>query len=193
MIWIKICGITSAADANAAIDAGVSAIGLVFATSPRQVSIEQAAEIAACARDRVEIVGVFKEVATVAQAHAAIRFDRIQIHSDEPLQADVPILRARHPESREDFAMNDGEMILMDGSEGRGQEFSWVRAQPMVASVGRVVIAGGLTPDNVGSAIAAILPFGVDVSSGVESAPAKKDRILMTRFVEAVRRADGLR
>ncbi|MEO5761438.1 MAG: phosphoribosylanthranilate isomerase [Vicinamibacteria bacterium] len=190
MIWIKICGITSVADANAAIDAGVSAIGLVFATSPRQVSIERASEIAACARDRVEVVGVFKDVATIGPAHAAIRFDRIQIHGDETLQANVPILRARHPGTQNDRAVNDGEMILMDGSEGRGQEFSWVCAQPMI---GRVVIAGGLTPTNVGSAIATIRPFGVDVSSGVESAPGKKDPILMTRFVEAVRRADALR
>ena len=191
MTWIKVCGITSTSDAEAAIEAGVSAIGLVFATSPRQVTIEKALEIAALVRDRVEIVGVFKDSTRVEMAHAALRFDRVQIHADARLRVVVPVLRAVRPYEFDPAApMNEGEMTLIDGSEGRGQTFDWtqIRSKPF-----RLVIAGGLTPENVGEAIAAARPFGVDVSSGVENAPGRKDPEKMRRFVAAVRRADGIR
>ena len=191
MIWIKICGITSPADALAALDAGVSAIGLIFAPSPRQVTQTQALEIAACVRDHAEIVGVFKDASLVPAAHAAVHFDRIQIHSDAPVECDVPVMRALRPDAlSQNITLREGDMTLIDGSEGRGLAFDWMRARPMP---GRVVIAGGLTPENVGEAIAWLHPFGVDVSSGVERAPGLKDPRKMTRFVEAARRADGAR
>ena len=190
MTWIKVCGITSTIDAEAAMEAGVSAIGLVFATSPRQVTLEKALEIAASVRDRMEIVGVFKDAARAEATHAAVHFDRVQIHADAMLRVAVPVLRAVRPyEFDPDTPMNEGEMTLIDGSQGRGQTFDWtqVRSKP-----GRLVIAGGLTPENVGEAITAARPFGVDVSSGVESAPGRKDPEKMRRFAAAVRRADGI-
>ncbi len=191
MTWIKVCGITSTSDAEAAIEAGVSAIGLVFANSPRQVALPRALEIAAFVRGRVEIVGVFKDAMQVEAVHGAVRFDRVQIHGPGPLSVAVPVLRAIRPEEIErPDSLNDGEMALIDGSEGRGHPFdgSRIRSRP-----GPLVIAGGLTPENVGEAILAVRPFGVDVSSGVESVPGLKDPERMRRFVAAVRRADGVR
>jgi len=190
MTWIKVCGITSKPDAEAAIRAGVSAIGLVMAPSPRRVTLEKAVGIAEVSRGRVEIVGVFRDAASVESAQAVVRFDRIQFHGGAPLDVPVPVLRAIRPDALDEFVPHEGETTLIDGSEGRGVGFDWtkVRARP-----GCFVIAGGLTPKNVGEAVAVARPFGVDVSSGVESAPGRKDADKMIRFVEAVRRADGVR
>jgi phosphoribosylanthranilate isomerase len=190
MTWIKVCGITSKPDAEAAIRAGVSAIGLVFAPSPRRVTLEKALGIAALARGRVQVVGVFRDGALVEAANAVVRFDVVQIHSAAELHLPVSVIRAVRPENLGRSAVSDGETTLIDGSEGHGIAFDWtlVRARP-----GRFVLAGGLTPENVEQAIAAARPFGVDVSSGVESAPGRKDADLMARFVEAVRRIDGTR
>jgi len=190
MTWIKVCGITSKSDAEAAIKAGVSAIGLVMAPSPRRVTLEKALGIAAIARGRVEVVGVFKDANAVAEAHAIVGFDRIQFHGDAPLEVPVSVLRAVRPEAVDRTPANDWEITLIDGSEGKGVAFDWTRVK---ARPGCVVIAGGLTPENVGEAVAVAHPFGVDVSTGVESAPGRKDPEKMARFVEAVRRADAVR
>ena len=190
MTWIKICGITSPKDAEAAIKAGVSAIGLVFAaSSPRRVTLEQARKIAALARDRVQLVGVFTEAGEVAAAHELVAFDLVQIHGDAPLDVAVPLMRAVRPEHLDQTAFDESEIALIDGSEGKGIAFNWARVR---SRAGRFVIAGGLTPENVGNAIAAARPYGVDVSSGVESARGVKDPVKIDRFVEAVRRADGV-
>lgn len=190
MTWIKICGITSKPDAEAAIRAGVSAIGLVMAPSPRRVTLEKALGIAAMARGRVEVVGVFKDAKAVESAHAIVGFDRVQFHGDALLEIPVSVLRAIHPDALDRGVANEGEATLIDGSEGKGVTFDWrrVRSRP-----GCFVIAGGLTPENVGEAVTAARPFGVDVSSGVESALGRKDPDKMARFVLAVRRADAAR
>jgi phosphoribosylanthranilate isomerase len=190
MIWIKVCGITSKPDAEAAIKAGVSAIGLVFASSARQVTLEKALGIAAIARGRAQVVGVFKDASLVEAAHAVIRFDLIQIHSDAPLNVAVPLLRAIRPEFLDRSVVAEGETTLIDGSEGRGITFDWARVR---SRPGRFVIAGGLTPENVGEAVWVARPFGVDVSSGVERSPGRKDFEKLARFVDAVRRADVIR
>ena len=189
MTWIKVCGITSKADAEAAIKAGVSAIGLVMAPSPRRVTLEKALGIAAIARGRVEVVGVFKDASAVENAHAVVGFDRIQFHGDERLDLPVSVLRAIRPEAL-DRPPYEWETTLIDGSEGTGVAFDWARVRERS---GCFVIAGGLTPENVGEAVAVARPFGVDVSSGVESAPGRKDPEKMARFVLAVRRADAVR
>lgn len=191
MTWIKVCGITSEADAVAAVDAGVSAIGLVFAPSPRRVSLESARRIADRVRGRVEIVGVFKEPADIASTHDAVRFDRIQIHHTAFIEVDVPILRAVAPEGLEHHHPREGETLVIDGSEGRGLSPDWERFTTERGS--RCVVAGGLTTATVGDVVRRLRPFGVDVSSGVESAPGRKDPVLMARFVAAVRSADACR
>ena len=188
MTWIKVCGITSPCDAEAAVRAGVSAIGLVLAPSSRRVDVEEAREIAATARGRAEIVGVFKDAAAIPSAHAVVRFDRIQFHGVAPIDVPVPLMRAISPEALDRVDAGGAETILIDGSEGRGFVFDWATVR---GRAGRFVIAGGLNPENVGAAISVARPFGIDVSSGVESAPGRKDPDRMTRFVEAVRRVDA--
>ncbi len=188
MTWIKVCGITSKPDAEAAIRAGVSAIGLVLAPSPRRLTLEKALGIAAIARGRVEVVGVFKDAQAAASAHAIVGFDRIQFHGDARLEIPVSVLRAVRPEALDRVPPSDWETTLIDGSEGKGVKFDWTRVR---SRPGSFVIAGGLTPENVGEAVTVARPYGVDVSSGVESAPGRKDPEKMARFVEAVRRADA--
>lgn len=191
MTWIKVCGITSVPDAADAIQAGVSAIGLVFAMSPRQVGVEQAQRIADFARGRVEIVGVFKEPADIDSIQATVRFDRIQVHGPGRPSYAAPLIRVVRPEELNgDTPEGEEGLTLIDGSEGRGLSFDWTRVRSLN---GRFVIAGGLDPGNVGEAIAAARPFGVDVSSGVEKAPGRKDPARMVDFVTAVRRADAER
>ena len=186
MTWIKVCGITSPKDAEAAIQAGVSAIGLVMAPSPRRVTIETAREIAACVQGRVELVGVFKDVGIAETAQALVGFDRVQFHGDAAPDFAVPVLRAIRPDDQEPPFLGEREMALIDGSEGTGVfDAAALRSRP-----GPFVIAGGLNPDNVAEVIAAARPYGVDVSTGVESALGVKDRGKMARFVAAVRRAD---
>lgn len=189
MTWIKVCGITSKPDAEAAIHAGVSAIGLVMAPSPRRVTLEKAIGIAAIARGRVEVIGVFKDALAAAAAHAIVGFDRIQLHGDAPVDVPIPLLRVVRPDALGDArAPRPGETTLIDGSEGRGIAFDWTQAR---GSRGSVVIAGGLTPENVGEAVTVARPFGVDVSTGVETSPGRKDPDKLVRFVLAVRRADA--
>jgi phosphoribosylanthranilate isomerase len=188
--WIKICGVTTPGDAERAIELGASAVGLIFAPSRRQVSTAQAREIARVVRGRAELVGVFKETASIPAVHAAIGFDRLQIHGpkDPEPRPPVRVLRAVRPEDLERLPpARDGEMILIDGSQGQGKAFDWALA----ASVPRpFVLAGGLRPENVGFAIAAARPFGVDVASGVEAEPGIKDIEKLRRFFAAVKEAD---
>ena len=189
MTWIKVCGITSKDDAEAAIEAGVSAIGLVFASSPRKVTLEKAIGIAAIARNRAQVVGVFKDPADVEFVHAIVRFDLIQIHHSSTVGVALPVLRAIRPEFLDRSEAAGGETLLVDGSEGRGVAFDW---RLLRKRAGRFVITGGLNALNVGAAMTTAKPFGVDVSTGVESAPGRKDREKMRDFVDAVRRADGV-
>jgi phosphoribosylanthranilate isomerase len=191
MTWIKVCGITSPSDADAAVAAGVSAIGLVLARSPRRVSLDAARRIADRVRGRVEIVGVFKEPEDMASAHEAIRFDRVQLHNLASPDIDVPVLRALAPEALGTYEPIEGETLVIDGSEGQGVSPDWMRLRthPMA----RLVVAGGLTPKTVGAVVEGLRPYGVDVSSGVELAPGHKDSVLMARFVAAVRSADACR
>ena len=189
MTWIKICGITTPRDAEIAIDLGASAIGLIFAPSSREVSLERARDIARSVRGRAELVGVFKEVFSVRAVHEAVGLDRMQIHVPGRPDVSLPILRAIRPEELatwEDVPVE--ETILIDGSEGRGLAFDWSLARPISRPF---VLAGGLSPTNVEEAIAEARPMGVDVTSGVESVPGRKDENKLALFFEAVRRADA--
>lgn len=190
MTWIKVCGITSKADAEAAIAAGVSAIGLVFANSSRRVTLEKAIGIAAIARNRAQVVGVFRDPSLIEFTHSVVRFDLIQLHHTAPIDVPLPVLRAVRPELLDRSAIGEGETMLIDGSEGHGVAFDW---RVVRKRADRFVIAGGLTAENVGVAVTTARPFGVDVSTGVEKSPGQKDPDKLVRFVEAVRRADGTR
>jgi phosphoribosylanthranilate isomerase len=185
--WIKICGITNSADAELAIELGASAIGLIFAPSKREVTIEQAVDLVRTMRGRVEVVGVFKELQSVRAVHEAVGLDRAQIHVPGDPGVGLPVLRALRPaELGRAGDVPTQEWILIDGSEGRGLTFDWKLARAVTRPF---VLAGGLTPENVAEAIRVARPQGVDVTSGVELTPGRKDAAKLTRFITAARLA----
>ena len=201
---IKFCGITRLQDVQAAVALGVDAIGLVLTRkSPRYVEIAQAREIRRALPPFVTAVALFMddEPAWIAMAIDAIAPDVLQFHGAESAAdcvrygrrylksvpmgggADLPGSMAMHPAAA-GFLL-DGHAPGEQG--GRGISFDWSRIPQNLQRP--VLLAGGLTCDNVASAIRAVRPFAVDVSSGIESAPGVKDPDKMRRFVEEVQRA----
>lgn len=202
---IKFCGITTIADALVAADAGVDAIGLVFTRRSRRfVETDAARAIRAALPPFVAAVALFLDDAPdwVAEVVRKVTPDLLQFHGREAAGAcrafgrrylkavamgsvgDVALYAAGYP---------DAAGFLLDAhtegaAGGRGEVFDWSRAPH---TLGRpLVLAGGLTPDNVGAAVRAVRPWGVDVSSGVELGPGVKDPERMRHFVAAVRAAD---
>ena len=199
---IKICGITSVEDALAAARLGADAIGLVFyPPSPRYVEVEQAAEIAAALPPFVTTVGLFvnADEQTIADVVSRVRIDLIQFHGNECKDYcglhQRPYIKAVRMSDDVDLdkQLNDFSQargLLLDTYKagvpgGTGEQFNWDRVPAHVA--GKIILAGGLTPENVKDAVAQVNPYAVDVSGGVESAPGKKDTEKMARFIEAVR------
>jgi len=202
---IKICGITTAEDAAAAVSCGADAIGFVFAPSPRQVSPAQAAEVAAMVPPPVARVGVFvdPDVAVVEQVIAEVGLTAVQLcGSATPEQCariSVPVIRVFSVGTDFDVHMvepfrGDVAAVLLDTyvpgkAGGTSQTFDWHIAGE-TPGWAPVFLAGGLTPHNVAEAVRVARPFAVDVSSGVESAPGIKDHAKIEAFCAAVRAAD---
>jgi phosphoribosylanthranilate isomerase len=210
--WIKICGTTSIEDALASIEAGANALGFVFAPSRRRVSPKQAREIANRLPGNVERVGVFVNEsaeairATVEQAGLTA----VQLHGEETPEFIAGLFapqpgghRARVIKTvlaNDNFATNWNlfrpnhqlvDFILIDSGSGSGKTFDWHATHALIADHGlRFIIAGGLDPENVGAAIRKFSPWGVDVVSGVEQAPGRKDPEKLKLFVNAVRKAE---
>ncbi len=202
---IKICGLTDPGQALVATDAGADAIGLVFyARSRRAVSIAQGAAVAAVMPPFVATVGLFvdPDAAEVERALEGCRLDFLQFHGAESAAFcqgfGLPYLKAiamgdgsdprpemdAHPAAR-GFLLDSHAGGMMGGS---GRAFDWHRIPD---SLGRPwLLAGGLDAGNVGQALAVTRPYGVDVSSGVESAPGQKDPRLVRDFVDAVRQVE---
>jgi phosphoribosylanthranilate isomerase len=199
----KVCGITRLTDALHAVQHGATAVGFVFwPKSPRYIEPSRAAEIIAELPDTVTSVGVFvnQPVDEIQRIAAATGITAIQLHGDEPAAyAEAlgwPIWRA--------VAVNDADedklaewpsstTFLLDAHDpvlrgGTGRTIEWTQAARL-ASQRRIVLAGGLNPDNVQEAIVSVRPFGVDVSSGVEEAPGVKDLDKVARFLENARAA----
>ena len=197
-MFLKICGLTNEGDAAHAAAAGATALGVVFApSSPRCVSPDRARDIVEAVPDGVPVVGVFvnaplEEIVAVV-AHTGIRI--VQLHGDEPeryaVALKMPLLRAAGVDAALD-AWPTATLLLDAVSDvergGTGRRVDWARAAA-VARQRRTVLAGGLTPENVAEAIATVKPFGVDVSSGVEASPGRKDRDKVSRFLESARKA----
>lgn len=203
-IRVKICGITSAADAKTAVAAGADAIGLVFYTqSPRAVSIEQARNIAASVGPFVTVVGLFVDAdeAFVREVLANVGLHVLQFHGNESRefceQFERPYMKAirMRPELDLTQLINDyasATAILLDAYRkgvpgGTGETFDWQRVPAQ--SPLPIVLAGGLSPENIASAIQATQVYGVDVSGGVESSPGKKDSQKVKQFIDNARRA----
>lgn len=188
-LFVKICGITDSAAAESAVEAGADAVGFVFATSPRQVTTGVAASISA---------GLPPEILRVAVFRRPSRGELEQVLEDftpDLVQADSESLKgfgeiATLPVFREGVgATPDGGRFLYEGpASGSGRVVDLSTAAE-VARAGDMVLAGGLGPDNVGSAISRVRPYGVDVSSGVESSPGTKDPELIRSFVYTAREA----
>jgi phosphoribosylanthranilate isomerase len=214
VVEVKFCGLTREGDASRAASLGATHIGVIFAGGPRELTPARAGEVLSAAGNQPKRVGVFgADFRTRLRSVTAVaRLDVVQLHGD-PTPADVSAARdlfdgevwtavrvrgAEIPDGVADlFATADAVLFdpRVDGVlGGTGKRLDWATLGPALAhsrgSDGRVVLAGGLTPENVTEAIAAIRPAIVDVSSGVESAPGVKDHARMTAFAEAVRRSN---
>jgi phosphoribosylanthranilate isomerase len=204
-LWIKVCGVCCVADAVACAEAGVDAIGLNFAPeSPRRIDEDEARAIAGAVRGQVELVGVFVNplLDHVKRVDAFLELDRIQLHGEESpafcraLGSRVmKAFRVERDTDVRELALYDGDWFLLDARVrhvrgGSGQSFDW-RLAAAAKEYGRIVVAGGLTPDNVGDAVRVARPDGVDTASGVERAPGMKDPKRVAEFVAAAREAAG--
>jgi phosphoribosylanthranilate isomerase len=220
MTWIKICGTTNLADANLAIAAGADAVGFVFAPSPRQIQQELAGEIIDALPAKVEKIGVTvnQSPESVARLAQNIGLTSIQLQGDEPADklrayrsALAPRKIIKTLQAQQLLAGGDGylyqylrvseffDAVLLDAGVpgqpgGTGVRFDWNAVLPIATRIRQwipVIVAGGLTSENVAEAIRLFAPWGVDVVSGVESEPRHKDEARLRNFVEAVRRADS--
>ena len=202
---VKICGITSVADALAAAGAGADMIGLMFYEgSPRHVTVAQAAEISRAMPPFVLRVGVFvnPDETLVTRAIAECGLSLLQFHGDEDSDfctqfglMSMKALRVRDAESLNLMENYHTDAFLLDaysqaGLGGTGEKFNWDLAVAAQKYGKPIFLAGGLTPENVADAVKQVRPFAADVSSGVESAPGKKDAAKVRDFIAAVRRCE---
>lgn len=200
VIRVKICGITTAEDARAAADAGADAVGCVLAPSKRQVTLDRAREIVGVLPPFVARVAVLVDPSESEAREIASSglFTHLQLHGNEspcfvaalglPAVKAVRLCEAKDLADLEAFAEAAPEVsILVDGpAGGSGRVCDWNLAR-IAASCRPLVLAGGLTPENVAEAIRAVAPAAVDVSGGVELAPGRKDPARVQAFVRAVR------
>lgn len=202
MTRVKICGITSPDDALAAVEAGASAIGMLFwPESPRFVARERAREIVQVLPPFVSAVGVFvNQVPEAADLAQEVGLSAVQFHGDEAAASyrafPVPVIKSvavRDDTSvAEAAALPASVTVLLDADDrarrgGTGRVIDWAVAAT-IARRRRTILSGGLSPLNVAAAIAAVEPYAIDVSSGVESAPGRKDRAKLRALFAALGR-----
>ncbi len=195
--FVKICGISSTEGLRAAIEAGADAVGFVFAESPRRVTPAAAAALSAQVPPGIVSVAVMRHPAAAdwLAVLAAFRPDYLQTDVEDYAALAVPAAVRRLPVYRDTPALDSRALAREDralfeaASSGTGDRPDWHRARALAATT-ELVLAGGLTPENVAAAVAAVRPWGVDVSSGVESTRGVKDPSRINAFVAAVRRAE---
>lgn len=192
-LWIKICGMTTEAAVAAALDSGVDAIGFVFAASPREVAPEAAASLAKPARGRALCVAVTRHPTQQAVDQILTQFapDMLQTDAADLGMLRLPGLLGLLPVWRgsPSAAAPLPARVLFEGpASGTGSTCDWETAR-LVARRTELILAGGLNAANVGQAIAAVEPFGIDVSSGVEERRGIKSPALIADFVRAARDA----
>jgi phosphoribosylanthranilate isomerase len=190
-MWIKICGLTSLDAVQAAVDCNVDAVGFVFAPSKRRVDPTRAAVLSNAVPSHIAKVAVMlhpsqQELNEVLQG---FRPDVLQLDAMDFNSLSVPRDLQKLPVVRSPEAQTLAARVLFEGSvSGQGKLADWEAAAALAMQT-ELVLAGGLNPMNVAQAIAAVQPFGVDVSSGVESAPGRKDPDKIREFVRCVRLA----
>lgn len=203
---VKICGITRLDDALAAVAAGADALGFVFyRRSPRFIEPDAARDIIAQLPPFIETVGLFvnEELQTINRLADDGSFSLVQLHGDEDPDFAAGVrcrhIKALRLETADDLAncshFPRAAGLLIDACVagaygGTGQKANWDLARQAVALKRPILLAGGLNPNNVSDAITAVQPYAVDVSSGVESAPGRKDHTLITAFLRAVKDTD---
>ena len=209
MFRVKICGITNWPDARRAIEAGCDALGFNFyPRSPRFIAPQEAAAIRARLPREIAAVGVFvnESARRISELARALHLDFAQLHGEEPpavaraVGRATPVIKAfpmgaRFSAAR--LARYPAAAFLLDAPRaanglrgGTGRSFDWSRARP-AARYGRIILAGGLNPQNVAQAIRLAHPSAVDVASGVERAPGQKDPRKLRAFLDAVVSASG--
>ena len=212
-LWIKICGLKSEDAIDAAISAGADAIGLVhFPPTPRHLEIARMAELASHARGRIEIVALTVDAnnGTVLALREYVRPDLLQLHGTEDIErigfvralSRLPVMKAVGIRDRDDLAAAQeatkaADRLLLDAKPpkdatrpgGNGEAFDWTLLRDLDVAV-PAVLSGGLAPETVADAIAIARPDGVDVSSGVETAPGIKSPELIEAFVRTARDAE---
>lgn len=196
---IKICGITNYADAAYATDCGADALGFVIAPSPRQVSFETARKIIMRLPLFVVKVGIFVDmpIDTMKEIMEYCGLSLAQLHGRESKRC----LNCMRPFAYKAFRARNAAVLkkikeygcgsfLLDSYSARKKGGTGISPDLRIAQkaslMGKMILAGGLTPENIGQIVAAIKPYGVDVSSGVESSPGKKDKTKVKRFIDAV-------
>ncbi len=202
MVFVKICGITELDDALLAAGLGASAIGLTFAASPRQVGVEHARDIVRRIPPEVLSVGVFRNQPkeTVVDTANRVGLRAVQLHGSEtPEQtrwisertsAVIKAFAIDDPALTADHDYGPHRLLIDAPTPGGGELFDWRELADKTLGR-RYILAGGLTPDNVGRALRELKPWGVDVASGVEARPGRKDPAKLRRFLVAVRDVVG--
>jgi phosphoribosylanthranilate isomerase len=200
-IQVKICGICDSAGAQSAIEAGADLLGFHFCTSERRVSPEEAKAIVDLLSLRPTIVGVFidQDPEEVRQIADFVGLDMLQLHGSEPVGFEagrplIKVLKVKDGQIPDADSWPDPIMLdswSADQRGGTGATWDWDRARELIATR-KVFIAGGLEPGNVSKVVSTFKPYGVDVSSGVESAVRVKDPDKVRAFVHAVRIAEVL-
>lgn len=203
MVKVKICGITNLEDALTAVQAGADALGFVFCSaSPRNVTPELAAEIIRQLPPFVQTVGLFvnESLATVNETADRCGLDIVQLHGEElpdfcaaVKRRTIKAFRVKDANSLESMESYPTAAYLLDAWSpvahgGTGHSFNWEIAADAAVRL-PIILAGGLTPDNVAAAVQQVRPYAVDVSSGVEAAPGKKDATLVREFIQKAREA----
>jgi len=205
-VRIKICGITNKEDALAAVRLGADALGFVFAPSPRKVSAESAREIIKALPPFVQTVGVFvdEDPERVTSVAATCGLDILQLHGSESVDYcssfDRRVIKAVRLQSRDELKnlakyVDVVDALLLDTyvadkPGGTGTTFDWNLAVE-AGRYGRIILAGGLNPENVAAAISMVKPYAVDASSGLEKSPGVKDHEKMAKFLrEAIQAAN---
>ena len=194
-LLVKICGLSDERHVVAAVEAGAGALGFVFAESVRKVTPEVAKSISDAVPRDVKRVAVMLHPANDDWLAVLETFepDVLQTDADDYDGLEIPASVERWPVFREGRPVSDvsGIYVYEGPTSGRGETVDWSAAAELARS-GQIILAGGLGPDNVATAIQIVEPFGVDVSSGVESAPGQKDSRLIREFISAAKAAEKI-
>jgi phosphoribosylanthranilate isomerase len=207
MIKVKICGITNLEDALLAIGMGADALGFIFAKSPRRITAKEARTIIHSLPPLVKTVGVFvnEEPARIKEIKSFCGFDLVQLHGEESpeicqdlMPHAVKSFRIQNETDIENINKYRGTVraILLDTFQpgkagGTGQTFDWSLALKARETGLPIILAGGLGPGNIQEAVATVKPYAVDINSGIEERPGKKDLVLMKQLMEKIKKTES--